>query len=299
MYLFRGWHDTPYTSDIDPATLIRVFETAPTANERYGFLRSLRFIDDRCIIPALLHFLSIGDSTVRSLTIQLLWNLDEAFARDHLLDVLVASRNAIGNDQLTARTLLQPFTPRDDIVRQMQNRYKLATSIDEKKFCLSVIGRSGNREALGFVLALIQHEAYDMRIEAALAALRLDSATSVSYVLPLLHDSHPMVRTCVAEALGPTGQTLAVQPLIATLRGDPDPMVRREAARSLGELGDRAAWDALMDTAEHDDEGDEQGYSPDVVAARALEHLAKLHNILLDSEDVREDEDDGPPWLPQ
>src|SRR5712692_8340079 len=86
----------------------------------------------------------------------------------------------------------------------------------------------------------LQHPDPGVRRQAALAAGRIGDPAAVNLLVPVLNDSIPVVRAAAAFALGLLRDTLAVDPLLATVRGraaEQQDLPQLEAVTALAKIG--------------------------------------------------------------
>jgi HEAT repeat protein len=111
------------------------------------------------------------------------------------------------------------------------------------------LGRLGVDEFLPALLLALKDKEAPVRVEAAHAISRYNSATAFELLLAALNqkDSAPdrFIRQYAAEALGNLGDRRAVPALIASLK-DASDLVRAAVAVALGRLGERSAIDPLQ-----------------------------------------------------
>ncbi len=112
-----------------------------------------------------------------------------------------------------------------------------------------------------------------MRARALLTAARLRSPAVTPEVIRLLGDPVPAVRRMAVFALGTTGDSLAVKPLIAATADSAVP-VAAEAALALGRLGGRSAGDHLVKLLAP--AGDRPGAAVSPLQAASAQALARI-----------------------
>jgi len=76
----------------------------------------------------------------------------------------------------------------------------------------------------------------------------MESPSDLAGLLDMLRSTQPGLRRRAATALGKSGDTGAVSPLIDVLLGDKDAHVRNHAAWALGQIGDLAALEGLANS---------------------------------------------------
>jgi HEAT repeat protein len=101
---------------------------------------------------------------------------------------------------------------------------------------------------------------------------RIGESESLDYLIPLIQDIHPRVRTAVAEALGNLGDTSAVAALTGMLH-DSYFTVRQEAVRALGKIGDVKAIASLTPFL------DDDSCETRVIAATALGNIGDVSAV--------------------
>ncbi len=88
-----------------------------------------------------------------------------------------------------------------------------------------------------------------VRSTAAMMIGRVQRASKVAAVTPLLKDPSPFVRASAVYALARCGQNVDQSPLAELLLGDPSPRLRSHAAFLIGELGEPSAAPMLREAA--------------------------------------------------
>ncbi|MUM78798.1 HEAT repeat domain-containing protein [Pseudodesulfovibrio sp. F-1] len=100
----------------------------------------------------------------------------------------------------------------------------------------SSLRKIGGRETVRAVLPLLRSDEAPVR-NLSMDILREVGGQDMPSLVALIHDGDPDIRIFVADILGSTGSSLAVEPLCDALLKDPEVNVRYQAAVSLGELG--------------------------------------------------------------
>ncbi len=130
---------------------------------------------------------------------------------------------------------------------------------------LADLADAGATSSISQLIPLLTHDEAVVRANAA-NALGMLGANSErpqlvgAALLNVVHDSDPLVRSDVLEALARLRYLPAVGPAAAILRSDADAMVRAEAAETLGDIGDGRAADALWHVLQHDKDEAVRGY---------------------------------------
>ena len=129
---------------------------------------------------------------------------------------------------------------------KLQTTRLASPHIEERRDAVLRLGALLRPDAARLVLPALRDAAPIVRATAARAVLAAPPAEAAAALLPLLSDKDELVRQEAAYALGETRQTVAVQPLLATLATDKSTGVRGAAVISLGLIKDAAAVEPLV-----------------------------------------------------
>ncbi|MDX1762850.1 MAG: HEAT repeat domain-containing protein [bacterium] len=114
------------------------------------------------------------------------------------------------------------------------------------------IGQLGDREACDHLIAALNHEQQEIRIQVVQSLGLLECERMVAPLIHCLNDEHEKVRLAAVDVLRHHDVPQVVQGLITALR-DPSRRVAYKAAGALGQLGDAEAVEPLMALLEETD----------------------------------------------
>ncbi len=114
---------------------------------------------------------------------------------------------------------------------------KASQSNDEvvRRKCCDILGKMGNKEAIKFLIRLLNDPDRYVRRRAAKALTRIGDSSAVPSLIKALNDPEVKVRIRTAEALGKIGDPQAVEPLIESLKDD-NVTVRTKAKLALDKI---------------------------------------------------------------
>ncbi|MGH9906440.1 MAG: HEAT repeat domain-containing protein [Pyrinomonadaceae bacterium] len=128
---------------------------------------------------------------------------------------------------------------------EKQRQRLSAPEVEERRAALMRLAALRHPDASRAAVSALNDPSPMVRVTAATAALLLPADESAAALLPLLKDKDGFVRQEVVYALGRTGNSSAVEPLIERLVQDKKSGVRGAAAVALGQIRNEAAVAAL------------------------------------------------------
>ena len=192
----------------------------PDAGTRRGAAAALRALGAWQAVPALQEALTLeSDWQVHAALTAAIQYLDH----DIHVDALIKNKDVRGLSKMLSSLRL------DDVVTACR-----------------ALGTLGDRHAVEPLVMVFRNPMLPdrIRLAAAEALLKLESAPAVVTLLGALRRDDWQVRRNAAAVLGQLKATWATEPLIRTL-GDPNPVVRRTAAAALRRIGTSQAMEAL------------------------------------------------------
>ncbi len=205
-------------------------------------------------VAGIIQALEAPNSRIRSRAVMALRTLGAAEAVPHLQAMLdrepLPEIRAMINDTLK---LLADYGPRQSEPNAREKRRE--TLLKElrgpenarMRYAIRELGKLGDRLAVEPLVLIFHSPQYppDVRLEAAEALLRLESAPASAALLGALRKSDWQVRRNAAAVLGHFRADWAVRPLVELMHQDPHPTVRRTALAALRRIDSPAARVAL------------------------------------------------------